>query len=107
MMEPESLYLEQSYLQYIDKMVSIGLAGVTMSYTKFHHFYDEASKSGTSFPDRMAAMFEYLKKDKQALAVDTRGHASGPDSLSACYQLDDEYIICDDVATNWIYGAMF
>ncbi len=102
---PEALYLERSYREYVDRMVSIGLAGVTMSYTKFHHFYAEAARSGTSFAERMAGMFEYLKKDKQALAVDSRGDRAGPATLSACYRLDDEYIICDNVATNWIYRA--
>ncbi len=86
-------------------MVSIGLAGVTLSYTKFHHFYAEATQAGTSFAQRMAGMFEYLKKDKQALAVDSGAAKAGPAALSACYRLDDEFIICDDVASNWVYQA--
>lgn len=96
-------WLQGSYVEYLEAMVAIGLAGETLSYTKFHHLYQEADAAGVSFMQRMADMYEYLKKDKRALAV-RAGHANGlPASLTECYPLNQRYIVCDNVSVNWIY----
>ncbi len=96
-------WLQDSYVRYLDAMIAIGLAGETLSYTKFHHLYQEADAAGLSFAQRMTDMYEYLKKDKQTLAV-RAGHADGlPKALTDCYQPSQRYIVCDNVRVNWIY----
>lgn len=96
-------WLQDSYVRYLDAMIAIGLAGETLSYTKFHHLYQEADAAGLSFAQRMADMYEYLKKDKQTLAV-RAGHADGlPEALTDCYPINSRYVVCDNVRVNWIY----
>ncbi len=96
-------YLQKSYEVYIDAMLRIGLAEVTMSYTKFFGVYEEVVLQQANFSERMAAMFEYLKKEKQTMTPRSRPSNLLPDKIDMCQQLNRAVIICDNVAENWIY----
>lgn len=96
-------YLDDSYQSYIEAMVSIGLAASTMSFTKFYHTFIEVQASDASFAGRMATMFEYLKKDKKAMAVQRHFNEQRPQSVSQCRQLNRATVVCDDVKNNWVF----
>lgn len=96
-------YLDDSYTRYIHAMISIGLAASTMSFTKFYHTYNEVQKNSGDFAERMAVMFEYLKKDKQTIAVAAHPNERRPLDLDLCRKLDHRTIVCDDVKNNWVY----
>lgn len=95
--------LKLAYIQYIDAMLSIGLAEHSLSFTKFANLFIEAQKQGLDFADRLGLMFEYLKKDKKQLAVASQAQSPGPQNIEQCYQLTPTIIICDNVAKNWVF----
>lgn len=96
-------YLDQSYQLYLEAMISIGLAASTMSFTKFYHTFMDVQASGADFTGRMATMFEYLKKDKKAMAVRPQLTPQRPVNLRQCRMLNPELTVCDDVKHNWLY----
>lgn len=96
-------YLDESYQQYIEAMIAIGLAASTMSFTKYYHTFIEVRASGANFPERMATMFEYLKKDKQSMAVPEHFTSQRPANINQCRKLNSTTVVCDDVKHNWIY----
>ncbi|WP_426417674.1 hypothetical protein [Aestuariirhabdus sp. LZHN29] len=102
--DPDALnrYLGGAYQQYIDKMLEIGLGGVTMSYSRFYYTYLDLQESGHDFAGRFETMFEYLKRDKRHLVV---GRAPPPafDGLKYCMALDRRLIVCDNQRVNWVY----
>ena len=102
---PEVLnhYLLKSYQSYLQAMVGIGLAGATMSFTKFFHTYQEVSQQGSSFHARMHTMFEFLKKDKASMAVQRHFTQARPTSIKQCTKLTPSLWVCDDVKHNWVY----
>lgn len=96
-------YLDDSYTRYMEAMISIGLAASTMSFTKFYHTYNEVQKNRGDFAERMAVMFEYLKKDKKTIAVAAHPSQRRPLDLDLCRKLNRRTIVCDDVKHNWVY----
>lgn len=96
-------YLDESYRSYVDAMITIGLAGSTLSFTKFYHTFMEVQSAGANFAERMATMFEYLKEDKKAMAVKAHFSELRPSNISQCRQLNQITIVCDDVKNNWIF----
>lgn len=97
-------YLEEGYRRYIEAMVTIGLAGSTMSFTKFYHTFMEVEAGGANFSKRMATMFEFLKRDKQSIAVKAHFSEERPTKISQCRRLNHAIIICDDVKHNWVFS---
>lgn len=61
-----------AYHRYIGKMLSVGLGGTTISYTKLSYTFRELYEDNGDFAARFEAMFGYLKKDKAALALKPR-----------------------------------
>jgi hypothetical protein len=96
-------YLTQLYQSYIESMLTIGLGGSTMSFTKFHRSFLEAQTKGTQFGERLTTMFEFLKRDKQKLGVQARYNNQLPQNIALCSNLSDHLIVCDNVQQNWIY----
>lgn len=96
-------YLEKSYQRYIESMVAIGLAASTMSFTKFYHTFMEVQTGGADFSKRMATMFEFLKKDKQSMAVQAHLSEERPTDVSLCRGLSQALVVCDDVKHNWVF----
>lgn len=96
-------YLDESYHSYIEAMIAIGLAGSTLSFTKFYHTFMEVQPAGADFAKRMATMFEYLKEDKKTIAVQAHFSEQRPQNVDQCRQVNQETIICDDVKNNWVF----
>ncbi|GAB1264113.1 hypothetical protein [Aurantivibrio infirmus] len=96
-------YLVESYALYIQKMLDIGLGGVTMSYTKFYYTYLELSDSEEIFADRFETMYGFLKKDKATMLVEQRFSEKRPSGLQQCMDLNERLIVCDNRTVNWVY----
>ncbi len=92
-----------NYRRYIEAMLSIGLGASTMSYTKFHHVWRSAAERGENPSRRFARMFEYLKSDKQRLAVQNRYGSALPRDISWCSPLGELLWVCDQKESNWVY----
>lgn len=101
--EQQQRWLADCYREYVTQMTALGLAGSTMSFTRFHHTWQEATARGADFPARMGQMFEFLKKDKASLGVKTHYTDSLPQNLSQCVKLTDFLWVCDNVRHNWVY----
>ncbi|MBW0147969.1 hypothetical protein KXD86_10680 [Marinobacter sp. CAU 1620] len=96
-------YLSDAYDRYIPKMVEIGLGANTMSFTAFYNAFQTLEAGGVNFADRMEQTFQLLKQDKQSLAVKARYHSELPDTLTLCDDINRDIIVCDNVATNWVF----
>lgn len=96
-------YASRAYLQYIEAMLAIGLGASTMSFTKFYHTFTEAQAKGARFGERLTSMFDFLKKDKASMGVQTHYNDALPDSLAQCMRLSDLVLVCDNVQQNWVY----
>lgn len=100
----EASYLLEAYVQYLNKMISIGLAGSTFSYSAFAHTYYEHQRNGTDFVERFRTMFEFLKQDKKNIGVSQRSPKRPPD-WPECEPLNDELIACKSQDMNLLYQA--
>ncbi|MGI9289574.1 MAG: hypothetical protein ACR2P1_29685 [Pseudomonadales bacterium] len=100
----EASYLLEAYVQYLHKMISIGLAGSTFSYSAFAHTYYEHQRNGTDFVERFRTMFEFLKQDKKNIGVSQRTPARPPD-WRECEPLNGELIACHSQGMNLLYQA--
>ncbi|NHO67517.1 hypothetical protein G8770_18385 [Aestuariicella hydrocarbonica] len=100
---PRQQDLYGSYRHYIEKMLSIGLGGSTMSYSKFYYTWEESRAQRQNFVERLAQMFEYLKRDKQTLAVKSRYDHKLPAAISWCQPLSHDLWTCDNKHRNWVY----
>lgn len=98
-------YLSETYRVYIEKMISIGLADATMSFTKFAKTHEDIVGRGDNFSGRFTKMFELLKKEKQTNAVKSRYNNNFPSTLTNCMQLHSALIVCDNVIQNWVYSV--
>lgn len=96
-------YLHRAYETYIEKMVGLGLAGSTMSFTAFYRGFRDQAERYVDFAGRFRKMFEFLKADRQKLAVSTRAPGDLPQSLGQCATLSNNVIVCDDLKQNWVY----
>lgn len=98
-------YLYRSYLLYIEKMLAIGLGGVTMSYGQFAFLFDDLQERQVSFSDRFETMYTFLKKDKASIAVDESVSANKHLKIEDCHQLNDRLIVCYKNSKNYIFRA--
>lgn len=96
-------YLNTAYEAYIHKMIDLGLAGSTMSFTTFYYSFKDQTERNVDFAGRFEAMFEFLKADRQRLAVSTATPSELPQSLGQCATLTQEIIVCDNHKKNWVY----
>lgn len=96
-------YLSDAYDRYIAKMLEIGLGGATMSFTRFYHSFRRHESQGIDFAQRMESTFMYLKQDKRNLGVSARLNDALPESLKNCVPAGSSLIVCDNVATNWVF----
>ena len=98
-------YLYAAYEQYLNKMHSIGLAGVTTRFGKFSYLFYDYHDKGLDFPNRFETLFHYLKKDKAALAVSEQAANNVGMSLEQCAWLSEKYYICEYGNSNLVYAA--
>ncbi|TBW58120.1 hypothetical protein EZI54_04490 [Marinobacter halodurans] len=96
-------YLSDAYDRYIAKMLEIGLGGTTMSFTRFYNSFRRHEAKGIDFAQRMDETFDYLKQDKRTLGVNRKPPDELPKSLKNCAPSGARVIVCDNVATNWVY----
>jgi len=97
-------YWSASYRLYIEKMLSIGLGASTMSYTKFVYTWRQAQQQGQNAQERFKTMFEFLKRDKRALAVRSSYDSLLPAEISWCQSLSRRLWVCDNRQRNWVYA---
>ncbi len=100
----EAAYLLAAYVQYLNKMNSIGLAGSTSSYSAFAHTYYEHQRNGSDFVERYRSMFELLKQDKKNIGVSQRT-PTRPPGWQECERLNSELIACYSSGINLVYQA--
>lgn len=96
-------YAGSTYRRYIEAMLEIGLGSSTMSFTKFYHTFTEAQEKGTRFGERLSAMFDFLKKDKANMGVQSHYNDALPSGIEQCMSLSDVLLVCDNVQQNWVY----
>jgi len=96
-------YLYTSYVLYIEKMLEIGLGGVTMSFTKFAYLFNDLLEKKVDFASRFETMYSFLKKDKQQLAVSEKITPSNQLTIDDCFRLTNRIYICDNRVKNYVY----
>jgi len=96
-------YLTKSYTRYIEKMLAIGLAGETMSFTKFYYIFQDLSEQGVNFQQRFETMFAYLKVDKRSLGVAEDVNAIQGLTIAHCSRLKNDLFTCDNGTANRVY----
>lgn len=96
-------YASATYLRYIEAMLDIGLGASTMSFTKFYHTFTDAQAKGARFGERLAAMFDFLKKDKATIGVQPHYNDALPEDLRQCMAISEILLVCDNVQQNWVY----
>jgi len=96
-------YLYTSYALYIEKMLEIGLGGVTMSFTKFAYLFNDLLEKKVDFASRFETMYRFLKKDKQQLAVSEKITPANHLTIDDCFKLTNRIYICDNRARNYVY----
>jgi hypothetical protein len=96
-------YLDKSYVLYIEKMLEIGLGGVTMSFTKFSYLFNDLLEKNVDFASRFETMYRFLKKDKQQLAVSEKIPPANHLTIENCYLLTNQIYICDNRVRNYVY----
>lgn len=101
----EKAYLIDAYQIYIEKMLEIGLGASTMTFSKFYYTYQAIKRQNVGFPARMAAMFDYLKRDKATLSIKPRYHDQLPSNLEQCSYLGPRLIVCDEGELNWVFRS--
>ncbi len=100
---PLQEYLALSYQRYIEGMGEIGLSASTMSFDKFSYVYSSIDEQELNFTERFETMYEFLKKDKASLPVDTRSVISRTFALSNCYLFDDDLLTCEHGGRNYVF----
>jgi len=97
-------YLTEAYLVYLDKMMSIGLGGVTMTYSKFYFLYLDLLRRNVDFNQRFSTMFEFLKKDKRSLGVSSRAAELSTLSDKQCSRARSSLFICELGGRNYLFN---
>lgn len=96
-------YLSSIYPHYLEKMIGIGLAEVTMTFTKFVATYRTIIAEKKSFSTRFETMYEFLKKDKKHNRIE-RNTRPITITIEQCYFAGRQLIVCDDVNQNWLFS---
>ncbi len=96
-------YLVVSYQRYIEKMLAIGLGGVTMSSGKFAFLFHDLTNRGVSFNERFETMYRYLIKDKKTVRVNERASIDRSLSIESCLYLSDSIITCAATQKNFLF----
>lgn len=96
-------YLILSYQRYIEKMLAIGLGGVTMSSGKFAFLFHDLTNRGVSFNERFETMYRHLIKDKKTIRVNERASVDRPLSMDRCSYLNDKIITCAATQKNFLF----
>lgn len=100
-----NLYLSRAYGQYIDRMHAIGLAGATLSYSKFVFLFYDLQEKGLDFSQRFETMYNFLKKDKASMGVSEALNPDASLSLDDCAPLPQSFWVCQKAGRNFVFAA--
>ncbi|MCR8923204.1 hypothetical protein NO559_10495 [Dasania sp. GY-MA-18] len=97
-------YLAKAYGHYLNKMIEIGLAGVTLTYGNFDYIFHDLRAQAIDFNQRFETMYRYLKKDKRTMGIK---QSTAPSDMTAkdCFLLD-ELLVCSRGHYNYIYKVL-
>ena len=96
-------YLVNAYRQYLEKMHSIGLGGVTMTYAKFDFLFFDLHKKGLDFSQRFDTMYDFLKKDKAKMAVSEKQVIDSQLRFEDCDFLPESMFACSRSGRNYLF----
>ena len=94
-------YLAKAYEHYLNKMIEIGLAGVTLNYGNFEYIFHDLRAQEINFSQRFETMYRFLKKDKRNMGIKK---STTPTDMTAkeCFLLD-KLLVCTRGHYNYIY----
>lgn len=104
--QPLNRYLADAYRQYMEKMHEIGLAGATLTYSKFSFLFDDVREKGLDFSQRFETMYGFLKKDKATMGVSEKVSADQELTLADCDSLSEQLLVCSRAGRNYLYVAV-
>lgn len=96
-------YVSSAYRQYIEKMCSIGLGAVTMTYARFAYLYEDLQSKNVNFVNRFEVMYSYLKKDKAAMWISEKIPVNTQLAMQYCDLMTDHFYICALQGQNYIF----
>ena len=93
-------------LLMLDKMMEIGLGGVTMTYGKFAFLFADLHEKDVDFVARFERMFDYLKKDKRNISI-----SEGLANVSAlriedCVPFSGDLFVCVHQGRNHVFSLL-
>lgn len=94
------------YTHYLQTMNSIGLAGETLTWTKFNYLYQDATQQGLHFGHRLLAMFGFLQRDKATINVGLRKPDLTHVIFEQCLSFDQHWAACELAGRNYLYLNM-
>lgn len=98
-------YLHRAYERYIDRMLAIGLGGVTMSYGRFAYLFEDLHNKGLDFGARFETMYRFLKQDKASMSVSEQPVMDNRLTIADCDFLNRELFVCSRGGRNYVFGA--
>lgn len=98
-------YLYDAYADYLDKMRSIGLGGITTTFGNFSYLFYDYHAQGLDFAARFEQLFHYLKRDKRTLAVSEQQADTSGLQLTQCAPLR-QYMICEHQGSNLLFARL-
>ncbi|MFE8073350.1 hypothetical protein QQM79_20015 [Marinobacteraceae bacterium S3BR75-40.1] len=96
-------YLSRAYDRYIPKMLDIGLAGATMSFSEFYYSFRRHARQGVDFAKRLEQTYQLLKQDKRTKQIAPNLTDELPENIDHCGRINPRILVCDNVSTNWVY----
>lgn len=91
------------YRHYLLKMHEIGLAGVTMNFEKFCWLYEDLSAKSVDVNQRFEVMYDYLKRDKKAMAISESIVPDADVQARDCQWFADDVLVCYRNGRNYLY----
>lgn len=101
-----SQYLAQAYTRYIEKMHAIGLAGATLSYSKFVFLFYDVQDKGLDFSQRFETMYDFLKKDKARMGVSEALNLDPTLVAEDCAPVSPRFFVCQKAGRNFLFVAV-
>jgi hypothetical protein len=97
-------YLQRCYVEYLQKMLVIGLGNTTLSYGKFANIYAEAKSQNFDFAARFTKMYHFLKEERKTLNPPKGFGQAKPQRIDACLKLSDSIWSCQTADHHWLFA---
>lgn len=98
-----AMYLNQVYPLYLEKMLSLGLEGKTMNYTKFADTFTGYQRQSVDFAARFKDMFTFLKQDRKKSQGNPGGAVPKQIETANCYKVSQALLVCDEMDKNYLF----